>query len=272
MIQKLVKVIDSILSQEITCSIGDIMHKGKELDEGQLTVLTRYYDIIQYIEKDNHSFILQNTLSRIIWGNEHDESAGNKSFSEIIESYKFRGYNGSRIVIDKAISLVNGSHRVALNLYFDYWQICAKRIWRSIYGKRNLNWYINKGLQQNVVDEIGKIWKQMNLKLFDSGVAFVFILDNISLETVVILKELINQETKEHRIYRLSMPKQGIMVLFSLVNPDYIIKQRSLYSRRADKLYEIITNRIQFPLKERAFNCSEGKKIFDKYNLYIEMK
>lgn len=137
MIHILMNLLDNLLSKKITCSIGDIMLKGKGLDEGQLTVITRYHDAEMYSVNGNKSFRLQNVLSKILWGEKHDEKTGNQTFTDLIESYKATGYNmNSYIQLDKHLSLMNGTHRVALNMYFGYWQVSAIIKGRSIFRKR----------------------------------------------------------------------------------------------------------------------------------------
>ena len=97
----LISIFDRLFKTNIVCSIADIILQGENLCEGQLTVLARYYDILQYKTGKDLSFPFQNALSRVLWGDAHKEEAGNASFKRLIESYDRYGYKAdSKVILD----------------------------------------------------------------------------------------------------------------------------------------------------------------------------
>ena len=66
-------------------------------------------------------------------GVNHDETRGNNSFYKIIKSYQKSGYIKDSVVeVDKSLRLINGTHRTACNLFFEYYEISVKSIGRNI--------------------------------------------------------------------------------------------------------------------------------------------
>lgn len=53
---KVQEVIDRCLSIDIEYSVGDLLLKGDTMDNGQITAITRYYDIICYKNSKDKSF------------------------------------------------------------------------------------------------------------------------------------------------------------------------------------------------------------------------
>ena len=87
------------------------------------------------------------------------ERNNTQRFIDLINSYVKNGYNGLKIVLFKhGKVLSNGSHRLALNLLFNY---------KYIYFKRNdtdkdtrnygINWFKNNGFSKKEISEICKI-------------------------------------------------------------------------------------------------------------------
>ena len=59
-------IVDCKLSVEIECSLGDILLQGEKMDDGQVTVTSRYYDIVCYKVGSDETFPFQNALSYVM--------------------------------------------------------------------------------------------------------------------------------------------------------------------------------------------------------------
>lgn len=102
-------------------SIGDIMLKRGNIDLCQFTTCTRLLDVKHYFLTGKPDFPYQNIVSRKRWGNKHCEEEGNISFKRLIESYNSTGFRiNSLFEVYKNFRLLNGTHRSACNLFFNF--------------------------------------------------------------------------------------------------------------------------------------------------------
>jgi len=262
---QIIKILDNLLSKNITCSIGDIMLQGESLDEGQLTVLSRYYDLQQY-QKGDESFLFQNVLSKILWNNNHNEQSGNFAFRNLIKSYEKYGYkHGSRIQLDSEASLMNGSHRVAMNLWFDFYEIEAKIVRRRIRFKRGIQWYLENGLPESFVDVLKIVKLEITKKLFNVGASFIIVTGKLSSEQQKTMIHFLEPRTKEFKLCPRFNEKDGLIVSYSLANPKYYIKGHHLQSATARNLNKVLMNKLKIPIIDYSLNCSKGMILYESY-------
>lgn len=263
--QKIILLIDRLLTKNIYCSVGDIMLSGDALDEGQLTVLSRYYDVSQY-KKGDISFPFQNALSRILWGESHDKDRGNKSFTNLIKSYDDAGYRkDSRIQLDKRASLMNGSHRVAMNIYYGYYEMAASVSWRAIHNHRNLDWYINNGLDGFFVDALIGVRNGVKEKLFRDGVTLAVVIQYQG-ELLEQLKAWLNNNTTSYIIHFLSgETTHNALIQFSLSNPSYQLNKGRLFSRAMPRFTRKLSKQVGVTVVDSASNCTDGMILYQRY-------
>lgn len=262
----LVRVFDNLFSWNIYCSIGDIMLSGNDLDFGQLTVLSRYYDVCCYKDGSDKSFPFQNATSLCMWGDEHDEESGNNGFEAIIKSYELNGYNkDSRIILWRDATLANGSHRLALNIYSGFWDISAKVCFRRKKESRfSTLWYIEKGLDRHWLDVLDRMAGEVRQKLFNEGVSFVCVADKLEDTVSQKLIVLLKKNCKEVFVSRLI--EGGYLFRFSLSDPQYIVRKRQLFSTKAYRLYKKIEKEFGHIIINKSFNCLNGRSLFCRYN------
>lgn len=265
----LVRVFDSLFSWNIYCSVGDIMLSGNDLDFGQLTVLSRYYDVCCYKDGSDKSFPFQNATSRCMWGDEHDEESGNNSFEAIIKSYELNGYNKeSRIILWRDASLANGSHRLALNIYSGFWDISAKVCFRQNKESQfSYRWYIEKGLDRHWLDVLDSMAGEVKQILFNAGVTFVCVSDKLEGCVSQKLIAFLREECKD--VWASQLNEGGYLFRFSLFDPKYIVRKRQLYSTTAFSLYKKIEKKFGCILTNKSFNCLDGRSLFCRYKGFV---
>lgn len=263
--KKVIFFIDRLLTKNINCSVGDIILSGDALDDGQLTVLSRYYDVSQY-KKGDVSFPFQNALSRILWGKAHDEDRGNKSFTNLIKSYDDNGYRmDSKIQLDKNASLMNGSHRVAMNIYYRYYEMAASISWRAIHNHRNLDWYIKNGLDSFYVDVLRGVRNEVRKKLFRDGVTLAVVIQYQG-ELLEQLKAWLNNNTTSYRILFLSSETtRKALIQFTLSNPSYQSNKGRLLSRAMPRFTRDLSKQVGVDVVDSASNCTDGMNLFQRY-------
>lgn len=265
----LMSLIDNVFSKSVACSVGDIMLQGKELDEGQFTVVSRYYDILQYKEGKNLSFPFQNVIGYLLYGEKHREQDGNNGFMALIESYEKIGYKpDSPILLDRAASLMNGTHRVAINIWHGFWEMSAVVVWRTIRKKRYLQWYEERGLPFEYLQILRQTHFLIIQKLISEGVALVFVTDRKS----PLLDEFLKANTTYYKIWTLPKKEGGVIFSLSLANPNYKVRKGILVSQTVPQFVKKLEREIGVIVKTYARNCTEGRLIFKKYERYINQE
>lgn len=261
---KIISFVDNLFSRKVTCSVGDILLRGNTLDEGQLTILSRYYDLLEYYSGRNLHFPFQNAISYLLWGDSHDEQSGNTGFMKLIESYEKDGYReDSLITLDRDLSLMNGSHRVAMNLYHGYWNMRAKVLYRRIKKCRGYDWYADKGLQKYWLNILNELRIKVEKSLFEEGITLAFVADVDSQESELELTSILNSKIRKYKLYHLSKESK-IFVQVVFVQPNYLISKGGLRSLAMLELVQQINFR-DIHVSEVAANCIAGKALFEKY-------
>lgn len=161
-----------ITSTEVNCSVGDIMLQRDFISQQQYTIASRFADIIAYLKGDT-SFFYQNAISSVMWKN-HDPEEGNRIFISLIDSYREKGYdNSSKLIADCDIQLVDGTHRVALNISQQLDTLCVK-IWKRRYTlPLGFDWLVEKGFDGGFIESIKTEYFHIQDWLIATGNTFV---------------------------------------------------------------------------------------------------
>lgn len=258
----IIQTLDSICSTKVLCSIGDVLLRGNALDNGQLIVISRYYDVLRYMEGSDRSFPFQNALSYVLWGDRHDRETGDRNFGNLIASYERSGYKkGSRIVLYNDGAIANGTHRLALNLYHSIWEVEADLLWRPSRNQRNIDWYIEQGLSpewRSALEDTGRVVEK---RLFDAGATFVVVTEQVDSDKLLALEKLMAERSKTHMMERIG---NTFVLRFSLITPDYYVRKGHLHSRTAEDLFQRI-DALNIAMMDKAYNAVDGRRIWEKY-------
>ena len=170
----LVDLYDSRTAQSCSASIGDIMNLRRNVEHNQFLATTRYLDIKDYVEYNKQTFVWQNTVSRAAYGNKHREEDGNMAFSKLITSYQSKGYDpNSLFIVDKDMRLLDGNHRMGMNLYTDQHKINVRVLKRKSKNPGNLDWYLQKKISADFLKKVYNAYLQIQEWLIETGDTFV---------------------------------------------------------------------------------------------------
>lgn len=255
-------------------SIGDIMLKRVAIDSCQFTACTRLLDVKHYEHSGVSDFPYQNTISRKLWGVNHQEEKGNRNFEELICSYKKNGFdNNSLFELDKQIVLLNGTHRTSCNIYFNYNIIRARVLRRCIsqvyLPLKQLALDLEPKFTEEVMDEYDNIQKY----LIETGNTFV------ALMTSDIYSKICHEIKHLVTILKVSdfidlngvVGFEGKMVQFSLAKPDYKIVDHRLCSCYATTIRDLYCNRYNGGGILFSLSCLEGVKLFNSVAIRTNM-
>ena len=152
----LVDLYDSRTAQSCSASIGDIMNLRRNVEHNQFLATTRYLDIKDYVEYNKQTFVWQNTVSRAAYGNKHREEDGNMAF----------------FIVDKDMRLLDGNHRMGMNLYTDQHKINVRVLKRKSKNPGNLDWYLQKKISADFLKKVYNAYLQIQEWLIETGDTF----------------------------------------------------------------------------------------------------
>ena len=116
-------------------------------------IVVRYLAIEDYFGKNNYGFKLYRKMQGLRGGTEYIEIAENK-FKKLIESFEKQGYNNSEIVCDRNLKLLDGSHRLALALYFGINKLSVHMKDESHQVEYSEKWFVEVGFTEEECDLI----------------------------------------------------------------------------------------------------------------------
>lgn len=277
----LVDLYDSRTAQSCSASIGDIMNLRRNVEHNQFLATTRYLDIKDYVEYNKQTFVWQNTISRAAYGNKHREEEGNIAFSKLITSYQSKGYDPSSLfIVDEDMRLLDGNHRMGMNLYTDQHKINVRVLKRKSKNPSNLDWYLQKKISTDFLKKVYNAYLQIQEWLIETGDTFCCIVpENEKLSELDLMVNI----KSVHR-YRLQSPlfvgggiklnKAGKLIQFTLDEPEYMIEYSKAVSKRIRDIKNILEMRYGMEFVSQIYfsqSCLEGKEIFDKVkNDFIE--
>lgn len=150
-------LISHSVGKKAEMSVQDILYcnSDERLGPQRHDVICRYITISKYKLGDENCFSLYRKMQEKRKGEHYPEKAVEK-FKQLIQSYDENGYDReSRILLDRNLNLIDGSHRLALALYHGYSTISALIIPVDFQTKEySLDWFIMNGFTKSETEEI----------------------------------------------------------------------------------------------------------------------
>ena len=169
----LINLYEHMIAKQCEVSVGDIVLQRAEFDHCQFLLTTRRLDVAAYINKGDKTFPYQNTVSRAVYDASHKEERGNLHFISLIESYKEKGYDSaSLLTVDRECRLIDGSHRMGVNLLMGIEKLNVRMFRRSSGFPRNLDGYFKLGLTTSFMNEVVKEYHGIQNWLLETGNTF----------------------------------------------------------------------------------------------------
>lgn len=169
----LINLYDRLTAKTATISIGDIINQRTDIENNQFLLTTRLLDIEDFCERGIDTFNWQNTISRKAYGERHREQDGNIAFSKLIKSYREHGYDASSyFVVDSGFRLLDGNHRMGMNLYMGIDTINVRILKRKSRNPKALDWYLKVGLDTEFIESVTEKFVSLQKKMMDTGNVF----------------------------------------------------------------------------------------------------
>lgn len=169
---------DNATCERFECCLGDILLQRDAPNNHQLLLTSRLLDVEEYLESGNDTFPYQNAISYKTYGTNHQEEAGNKAFKALIESYKKNGYRSdSYITLDKDMVLLDGNHRMGLQIYEKLEKVSARMLRRKVNFEYGGDWYYRVGLPTTFMERIYTRYAEIQKWLIEKGMTFCALSD-----------------------------------------------------------------------------------------------
>lgn len=255
----------NIACTRFECSVGDILLQRDIIQTNQFLLTSRLLDVEAYLSGADKSFPFQNAISYKTYGNNHNEELGNSRFKALIESYVREGYHfDSFVTCDRNMNLLDGNHRMGLHIYEGLDTISVRRIKRKIPFQYGIDNYYQLGLPSSFIEQILDRYSQIQQWLIEEGMTFCAYIYGEGID--MLLKDL-NRLCKVLKVL-VCNDNQGLLVQFSMPDPQYTIKEGGLVSERVLEIERIINGRIKGAVTfQISKNCFEGQRIYREYLL-----
>jgi hypothetical protein len=256
---------------DVKMSLGDILLQRENITHPQFAISLLLLDIEKYLENGDASFFHKRTSQSLIRKDEVNIDVVISRFKKVIDSCVTDGFKeDSYVEIDKYATLMNGTHRTAICLYLKHYDILCKAFnYKFPYWKESADDFVRiNGFDTAFAKEVYNKYEEIQKTLLNDGVAFCCVTENIDLLSDVF------QSCGCHikRSYQLKHrgPKDRKIFLFSIDNPDYIIKENKVISKTCLFVEREIKSLLPAVSFEISMNCLEGKRMFDSLKADIE--
>lgn len=245
------------------CSIGDIVLQRGVIQNNQLLLTSRLCDVTNFYRYKDKTFYYQTTISRKSYGYRYDEEKHNKAFCDLINSYKEYGYNpSSRITVDKNLTLMDGNHRIGLNIYEGIIRINIRCVRRQSKFPFGIDWYYKVGLSSLFIQELRTKFFEIQNWLIETGNTFCMYISKDSINKDIKVTDDVYGICNVLRIKKTALGE--VICQFSMQNPKYVVINNSVISKRAIEIFQILKTRYGKEIEiVVSRNCIEGKKMFD---------
>jgi hypothetical protein len=220
-------------------------------------------DVETYLDGTNQSFPYQNAISYKAYGKDHLEESGNNSFKALIESYLKEGYHSdSFITCDRDMNLMDGNHRMGVHIHEGIETVNVRRVKRKIPFQYSVDWYYDVGLSSEMIERVLQRYIIIQQWLIENGMTFCAFLQGDDSEALARDMEHLCHVLKKYDVDK----ERGRLVLFSMPNPSYSIKNGELFSNRASEVERILRKRATSNDSIIVSkNCLEGQQLFNAY-------
>ena len=271
--EQLIRVIDKILSRKVNISIGDIMRlQNNDIEYGQFTVVSRLLDIKGYYQNTIPEFKYQNEIGYACWGTAHDKEIGNEKFKNIIISYAEKGLiKNNSFFVSKTCRLIDGTHRLALNIYHGIMDAPAVEYIRVNKYISGIEWAENHNLPSWLIKDIKNEFFELQNLLLDCGESLCFVIKAKHKEKAEALYSEMQKKVDVDRKYCFQDSDFFYVIAqFHLNNPKYYFSRNGVISSKYieeinKELIKKAYNKADILELKISSNCIEGKSIYLEY-------
>lgn len=276
-------VYDFFTSKNVVCSIGDLMLLRSEMYENQFLVSSRVLDIKDYFFNKSTKFNFQTQISLSKYGEKkYKANYYNEKFIELIKSYQKEGYKeGTPLLADKFLRLMDGNHRLACNYFFEMEKVSVKFVKRRVPYRFGIDCFVDCRLSSDLLRIVFDEYKEIQKKLVSRGDCFCFFSDDSeiaqSLHYVARVLKQVQVDLKNDLVLSDGVAVHSgkyCLVLFSLPNPNYYCKGNRLFSARIDEIRKILMKKKNIERDSTELllltdSCLEGFLLYNQLKPFL---
>ena len=129
-------------------AIADILSCNSKNATFRYDIVVRYLAVSEYHKGSDRGFVLYRKMQDQRMGDGFSKGA-EKRFKALIRSYDEKGYDRSScIILDRNLGLIDGSHRMAMALYYGYPNINVLIVDSEHAVEYSIDWFIEHGFTE----------------------------------------------------------------------------------------------------------------------------
>lgn len=248
-------------------SLGDLMMPTDSGMTGlQFIVAARALDVERYYAGDKN-FHYQTALSSAD-NPSYNAQHGREIFTKIIQSFEAKGYdkNTPPLLVNKKLELIDGTHRIAMCLHQKTYKVQVQ----VTPTKANIvfpDQIYGKPIPSADITDIREYYPVICERLLADGCGLSCMVDGE--ETLV--NDFVSDLRGFTNILHVADIKNGgdgtacALVMFSLSNPDFVLRGKKIKSERVKKIEKLLRGRYAGKHLKMQFskNSTEGMAMFD---------
>lgn len=154
--------VPALREKQIAINVYEVFFQENNCSYNRLDIIVRYLAIENYYNKNIIGFNLYDKMQAARMGQGWAQSSSS-IFKELIRSYEESGYNeDSKLLLDKNLKIIDGSHRMALALYHGietYKAIVQDISTDTYYGNE---WFIENGFSSHEIKCITDKYRELH--------------------------------------------------------------------------------------------------------------
>ena len=158
---------------------------------------------------------------------------------------------------------MDGNHRMGLQI-FEKIELVSARIVKRIWPNSNsIDGYYTSQFATDFMERIFDRYQQIQRWLIDSGMTFCAYINADSRKGVDLKQDL----TRLCNVLSVKQAKErGVVLCFSMKDPQYTVKNNQLFSQRAYAIEQIMKRRSESSdIIIVSKNCLEGRILYQQY-------
>lgn len=272
---------DVTFKKELTCSIADLLLlRDGEIYNRQFYVASRLLDAKLYYQNGNDKFPYQIAVSYNFRPASYDRARRSLEFKQLLDSVKTNGYNkDSHLAIDKDLYLINGTHRIALALYFGIKELQVDCWRRRNIVERNIEHWTTSSIDPIILENVLEEFNRIQNYLLKKGESFVFWISGKDQNQTMTLISGLKPYFNFYKFYKVTLSEDkllffdnieignGFLAQFTPIKTEYKIQKNNYYSLYVQKVEELFSKKLKCLNSKQNFyiskNCLKGQQLFE---------
>ena len=276
----LIFLYDKIFYTDFPCAIADILSvKKTEITAGLFITASRLLDLQRYEKYNDTSFPYQIAIRAFANPTKREEQQLKTSFANLIHVVEKDGFQQiSRIYVDNAIYLFDGTHRLGILLQKGVMEIPVRCVRRKAIFSRKIDVRCKSKIPPQMLEDILQECTRMQQTFLERGYSFVLWISGGEESEIRHLLFGLTPFIDVYKTYAVASNATqydgGFLVQFTPKNLEYAVTRKGYYAKNVKRMESILSKRIanlgwnqRFAISQ---NCLEGHKMMETVQAFLK--